>query len=284
MKYLSQEIENLKDHEVKTKQEEFATRLKLGISILLAAIIRDFWVVEERHSIFGSGLRTRKFPRIKSDQREPKIFYLPRLRYIRDIKGKANDLNYQSRRPHFVSGHLRKALHASDKQIFLARKYGIIVPEGFTFVRPHKRGDQAQERIYRSRSALKCLQALKNGYSEGSGDLWFKYELNVKNWLNSNGYIVDHLGASKSGDGGVDIQASKEDEHLLVQCKYWQSQKIGPNIIREMIGTLNTFPEGSRGVIVTPSELTAGAKQLAIENGIQYIELADFGTRITRKL
>ena len=51
-------------------------------------------------------------------------------------------------------------MKANEQQIMIARRFGIMVPEGFTFVKPHRRGDKAQERIYRSRSALQCLNAL----------------------------------------------------------------------------------------------------------------------------
>lgn len=94
--------------------------------------------------------------------------------------------------------------------------------------------------------------------------------------MQSNGFEVEHLAANRAGDGGVDIQAYRNDEHLLVQCKNWQKYKIGPRIIREMLGTLQTFPTGARGVIITSTELTDGAKRLAIQNAIQFIERADF--------
>lgn len=144
-----------------------------------------------------------------------------------------------------------------------------MIPEGFTFVQPHRRGDKAQEQIYRSRSALQCLRALDPVGPENRQDAWFTYELNVKNWLATNGFEVEHLAANKRGDGGVDIQAYKGSEHLLIQCKNWQVAKIGPSVIRELMGTLQTFPAGARGVIVTSTELTEGAKKLAMENKIE---------------
>ena len=100
--------------------------------------------------------------------------------------------------------------------------------------------------------------------------------MNVKKWLTANGYEVEHLAASKNGDGGVDIQAFKGNEHLLVQCKYRQKTRIGPAIIREAMGVLQTFPKGAKGVIVTSAELTPGLRSLAVENGIQVIENVDF--------
>jgi hypothetical protein len=82
----------------------------------------------------------------------------------------------------------------------------------------------------------------------------------------------------------VDIQASKGTDNLLVQCKYWHAQNVGPNVIREMLGTLQTFPQGAKGVIVTSSELTPAAKELAIEHGIQFIERVNFAQGIQREL
>jgi restriction endonuclease len=270
--------------EVKNSRAEFEARFGLGIKILLASIIRDFWVVEERERVFGASMEVRKSPRLRADRGRLRIVYLPRIRYVNNFKDQPDGLNLKARAPHFVVGHLRKALQASEDQIILARQYGIIVPEGFTFVRPHRRGDAAQERIYRSRSALQCLQALKPVADSGTRDSWFTFELNVREWLANNGFHVEHLAASRNGDGGVDIQASKGNEHLLVQCKYWHGQNVGPNVIREMLGTLQTFPPGSKGVIVTSSELTSAAKELAVEHGIQFIERVNFSAGIQRKL
>jgi HJR/Mrr/RecB family endonuclease len=43
-----------------------------------------------------------------------------------------------------------------------------------------------------------------------------------------------------------------------------------------MMGVLQTFPKGAKGVIVTSSELTEGSRSLALANGIQFIENVDF--------
>jgi len=92
------------------------------------------------------------------------------------------------------------------------------------------------------------------------------------------------LAASRNGDGGVDIQVAKGNEHLLIQCKYWHGQNVGPNIIREMLGTLQTFPPGSKGVVVTSSELSSAARELAVEHEIQFIERVNFSSGIQREL
>jgi HJR/Mrr/RecB family endonuclease len=53
---------------------------------------------------------------------------------------------------------------------------------------------------------------------------------------------------------------------------------------REMLGVLQTFPPGSKSVIVTSSELTSGARELAVEHGIQFIERVNFSAGIQRQL
>jgi HJR/Mrr/RecB family endonuclease len=67
----------------------------------------------------------------------------------------------------------------------------------------------------------------------------------------------------------------------LIQCKYWHTEKIGPSVVREMLGSLQTFPSGSRGVIVTSTELSEPARDLAIKHGIQFIEQVNLDKNIT---
>jgi hypothetical protein len=260
-------------------------RFELLLGNLAAAVIRDFWVTEVRETVFGIALRSKhKGVRLRSDIGQPAIIYLPKIRYVPNSCPAQHNhaLDYETRRPHFVVGHLRHALHASDNQIFLARSLGISIPEGFTFVRPHERGHLAAQRataersvIYRSRSALRWLWSVDAVAVSCDRDEWFAYELRVKRWFEKNGYEVVHLSGSRNGDSGVDIQAQKGSENLLVQCKY-RKEKIGPGAIRELLGSLATFPQGSRGVLVSSSELTHGARELAQQHGIQFIEGVDF--------
>lgn len=264
-------------YNITSKIDDLKDRALLGLLLIASATIRDAWVVEERESVFGEGRSTRKISPLLGDRRKPIIVYLPRIKYIKkseDVERATTELNYAVRRQHWVRGHLRKAVKASPAQVLLAQRYGVYIPEGKTYVQGHNRGQLAAERIYRSRSALKCLRAL-----EGIGlgvDGWFAFEKNVKQWLESKGYKTDYKAASRNGDGGIDIQASKGSENLLVQCKYWKDP-VGVSVIREMIGTLITYPEGSKkGVIVTSSELTIPAIELAMQHDIQIVQNVSF--------
>jgi len=58
--------------------------------------------------------------------------------------------------PHPVVAHLRRCTHPSPIQIEIARRYGIEVPEGFTFVRPFFKGEYLKK-LYKSRSALQMI-------------------------------------------------------------------------------------------------------------------------------
>lgn len=262
--------------EVWKNVHEISKKNILSIELILAAIVRDFWIVEDRERIFGASIYAKKNLGLRGDRNEKRYFYLPRIKYVGSTWEHINkDLDYKEREPFFVSGHLRRALHASDKQILLARRFNIVIPEGFTFVRPYYKGDINKDTIYRSRSVLQLAQTLEPVSNTGKDD-WFTYELRVRDWLRKNGFEVQHLSSNRSGDGGVDIQASRGDENFLIQCKYWKKHKVGEGKIREMLGTLKTFPDGSTGVLVSCNELTGPARKLASEYGIQFIENLNF--------
>lgn len=73
------------------------------------------------------------------------------------------------------------------------------------------------------------------------------------------GYQVTHTG--KSGDGGIDVRAIKEQsgqkEQVFIQCKLVKS-KIGVAPLRELFAVVETH-RASRGVFITNSEFTKPA-------------------------
>ena len=135
-----------------------------ALKLTLSAVVRDFWVVEERDRVFAQK-SAKKFAGVrihKDDDGASRIVYLPRIRY-KDTptpENCAKSLEHEARAAHFVQAHVRRVGHASDTQIILARRYGFQVPEGYTFVRPHERGKDSRPVIYRSRSALQVCTAL----------------------------------------------------------------------------------------------------------------------------
>jgi hypothetical protein len=114
-------------------------RIAAGVKLLLSAIIRDFWVVEERETVFSS--RSYSAPKRKAEMSdaEPRIVYLPRVRYLHrpDIQHCAAELAHQERRAHFVAAHKRRAENPSEHQVLLAQRYGFVLPPDGHFKIPH---------------------------------------------------------------------------------------------------------------------------------------------------
>jgi restriction endonuclease Mrr len=82
----------------------------------------------------------------------------------------------------------------------------------------------------------------------------------------SKGLRVIHQAASRRGDGGVDVFAHDETKDVLwaIQCKcYAPARKVGPDVVRELAGSLHRYPEGTRAMIVTTSSFTPAAIQEA---------------------
>ena len=271
------------DIEDKEKIEE-NTQAALALVLIVASVVRDFLVVEDRQSQFVA--RPAKLPRCATNQ-ALSIIYLPRVRYLHPNigafnKALAGDTHHAA---HDVNPHLRKAEKASAAQMLLAMRYGFSVPRGYTFVRPHRRGDavaQERQRLYRSRSASAILYRALAKAPSGSRPAWFDFEKDVAAVLSQMGLRIIHQAASRNGDGGVDIYAHDEAEDRVwaVQCKcYASAQKVGPDVVRELAGSLHRYPEGTRGMIVTTSSFTAGAlEEAAVLNiktidGLQFIAL-----------
>ena len=270
---------------IQSRVQETLDRFTMGIKVFLATLIRDFWVLEERESVFGSARLVRKLPKLFSDRQKPVLVYLPRVKYVRKFRPEDETaLDYPVRVPHWVREHIRKTANPSEDRLSVARRLGIFVPEGFTFVARHRRGDRAAEVVYRSVSALRCF-GMVHKPGESAQDAWFQFERQTAAWLKANGYDIEHLAGSTRGDGGVNVQARKGQHCLLVQCKFWSPHRtVGPSVIRDLLGTLKTFPQGATGAVVTSTRITEPAKSLCLEHGIHYYELVDFSREITASL
>lgn len=250
---------------------------RLALALVTASVVRDFLVVEERSSLFDT---TRAKSSRCQTNRELSVIYLPRVRYISpNVKLLLDDAEKKGRRvAHSVAAHLRRADKAGSAQLLLAMRYGLTVRQGYTFVRPHRRGNSVEEqrvRVYRSRSASRILYDEVVRAPRGTRPAWFDFEKDVALIMSSLGLIVVHQAASGVGDGGVDIYAHDEamDNIWAIQCKcYSPSKKVGPDVVRALAGSLHRYPDGTRGMIVTTSSLTPGALREADELKIDVID------------
>jgi hypothetical protein len=258
-----------------------------GLKLLIAALVRDFWVVEQRERVFTERIRTPRSD-LPSHADGPRVVYLPRVRYTgtADVSRCLSELGYESRAAHFVAPHIRKVTHASPHQLVIASRYGLNVPPGFTFVRPHERGAGQRDTVYRSRSALSCLfDDVDPGTSGPMTDGWFEFERRVERWLASHGFTIQHKRPTLRGDGGVDVFATKgegfEEVSWVVQCKRYRRNKVlGPNVVREIIGALRAYPSGTRGLIVATCRFSSGARQLASGAAIKLMDHSDIGNAL----
>lgn len=133
------------------------------LSALCGAIARDMFVYERGMRFYstassnGGGRKKKKNSSI--------VTWLPRTRidYVglpSSIKDAGPDLSSKVCQVAScdVVGHTRKCDNPNDIQLGLAAQHGIDVPEGYTYVRPHKRSSHTTTiKEYRSRSAVEVL-------------------------------------------------------------------------------------------------------------------------------
>jgi hypothetical protein len=255
---------------------------QVTIALVAAAIVRDFLVVEDRESLFSARPFRRRLGRVNHRT----VIYLPRVRYSRAHPGNPPpDDIVPVRGRHHVAPHLRRAGTASPEQLFLALRYNVRVPQGFTFVRPHERGSAADAeriRIYRSRSASRMLFEVVERAPSGDRPRWFQFERDCAGLMRMRGWTVIHQAASRDGDGGVDLYATDvSGAPYVVQCKCWAADRpVGPDVVRELAGAIQLVGAGSavtpKGVLVTSSTFTSGAVEAAIALGFELVDGARF--------
>ena len=125
---------------------------------------------------------------------------------------------------------------------------------GVSAVRAWKRGG-----LLEKQTGIKSIQSLS----------WREFEFLVSEAYKRKGYAVqENSGAGP--DGGVDLVLSKDGEKTLVQCKNWQSNKIGVPVVRELLGAM-TAKGASAGIVVCSGEFTQPAKDFAGQNRIELV-------------
>ena len=158
-----------------------------------------------------------------------------------------------------------------------------ILPEGFTFVRAHRRGRHVRRTVYRSASALAILsdaavtsaeetyETIQDLLASGPQS-WLAFERLIARLLDRWG--IEVLETRSTKDGGVDIMCEAGDELVAVQCKFYAPDRpVGEKEVRDLAGVLKKHPEFSRAMLVTTSTFTAGAIRFAVGLPIELIDL-----------
>lgn len=250
-----------------------AVRLEATIAVLLASIVRDFLVVEDRSAVFGRSTeaphRTAKNGGASS---EPVVVYLPRVRYASrpDVARLTREIPLD-RRAHDVSAHLRRSQHISPTQRALAAFHGWTIPEGFTFVRPHRRGTHEVDVIYRSRSALHALYTLAENERRDRPavpDDWFEFERLVRGALRARGLRYEEV--QQLGDDGIAVLAidDRDADHGLWLVHAFAGPRVGPSLVERHASALRAAPPGTRRLVISLGALTSAARALAADAGI----------------
>ncbi len=266
-------IEGLTELFRETGDAERAERLDATMHLLLASIVRDFLVVEDRASVFRQV--TEPIHRTAKGQGSSSgsvIVYLPRVRYAArpDVGRLVRDLAVE-RRAHDVAAHLRRSPRMSPTQRALAEYHGWTIPDGFTYVRPHRRGDREVDVIYRSRSALQALYEISEpgdtATSKRSDD-WFAFERAVRELVRDRGLRYEEV--QPLGDAGIAVLAvdDADHEHGLWLIHALRGERIGPGHVERHAAALANAPEGTRGLLVTDGVLTDAARAAAVRAGL----------------
>lgn len=112
---------------------------------------------------------------------------------------------------------------------------------------------------------------LSGKYSLNNITTGTQFELYLVNLFKDLGYKAKHNG--KSGDQGADLILKKGDYIYAVQAKYYTG-KLSNTPVQEITGALK-FYNANQGVVITNSEFTPGAKELAKANNVILIDGKD---------
>ena len=112
---------------------------------------------------------------------------------------------------------------------------------------------------------------LSGKYSLNNITTGTQFELYLVNLFRDLGYKAKHNG--KSGDQGADLILKKGDYVYAVQAKYYTG-KLSNTPVQEIAGALK-FYNANQGVVVTNSEFTPGARDLAKANNVILIDGKD---------
>lgn len=107
---------------------------------------------------------------------------------------------------------------------------------------------------------------------------WREFEQLVHEHFRQQGFSVTDTGG-RGADGGRDLVLRRGADKYLVQCKQWRANKVGVEIVRELLGAMAA--EGAiGGYVVTSGTFTKDATAFADGRSIQLVD----GAQLTRAL
>lgn len=126
-----------------------------------------------------------------------------------------------------------------------------------------------------------ALDRYRQSHTKTKWQIGRDYELYIGYIYTKKGYDVEYFGEFMGlEDLGRDLICKKDDEILIIQCKYWAKEKtIHEKHITQLYGTTisyciehNFSPKKVKGVLVTNIEISQMARRMADYLGIDYKE------------
>ncbi|MDI9520872.1 MAG: restriction endonuclease [Bacillota bacterium] len=131
-----------------------------------------------------------------------------------------------------------------------------------------------------------ALDRYKKSHNRTKWQIGRDYELYVGYKYTQKGYDVDYFGSYMGiEDLGRDLIAKKNDEILIIQCKYWSAKKkIHEKHVNQLYGTMVSYciehqvnKSKVKAILVTNIELSPMAKKMASYLGVEYFENYESG-------
>ena len=117
-----------------------------------------------------------------------------------------------------------------------------------------------------------ALDRYINSHNKTKWQIGRDYELYVGYMYSKKGYSVDYFGSYMGlEDLGRDLICKKDNQTLIIQCKYWShSKQIHEKHITQLYGTLISYcienksnPQNTRALLITNTRCSQMAKQMA---------------------
>ncbi len=106
---------------------------------------------------------------------------------------------------------------------------------------------------------------------------WFQLEHLVAALFRAKGNRVETRGGANA-DGGIDLVVDSGSSTAAVQCKHWSKWKCGPNVVRELIGSMKH--EGITQGFLVCRTATSAAFDLAGQERITIVDRTGLVDRI----
>lgn len=87
------------------------------------------------------------------------------------------------------------------------------------------------------------------------------------------GYTVEVTGGLD--DGGIDLIVKKDRKTSFVQCKKYQTSKVGLSMVRDFYGAMNANLNFEAGYFITTGMFTLEARHFADDKPIELIDGAN---------